>query len=310
MYEDLGFGITCIDTEYHREKMAACYLVKHENEAAIIDSGTNFSAENILKVIALNGLEPSNIKYIIPTHVHLDHAGGVGKLMQLCENAQLVIHPRGARHMIDPSKLIAGTVAVYGQEVFDKSYGELIPVPEERVIATDDTSLDLAGRTLQVIDAPGHARHHIAIVDELSKGIFTGDVFGVSYREFDTEKSPFVFPPSTPVQFEPDVWHKTLDKLMSFSPERMYLTHYSAVSGLAEMCERLHYLLDQYVLIANKHKESNDRYQLIYDDLSSLFVAELEHCGCTLSKERMMELLSVDLDLNVQGIEVWLDRSA
>jgi len=308
IYKDLGYGVTCIDTAFCREKMAACYLIESKNKAAIIDSGTNFSIPNILEVLKQKNINLADVEYVIPTHVHLDHAGGVGKLMSLCMNANLVIHPRGAPHMTDPAKLIAGSMAVYGEKVFYESYGELEAVPEERVIPAEELTLDLAGRSLRIFDTPGHARHHICIEDEFSKGIFSGDVFGVSYREFDTEKAPFVFPPSTPVQFDPEAWHETLDRLMTFNPERIYLTHYSVVTDIKEMCSRLHFLIDQYVLIANKHRNSTDRYQQIHEEISNLLVAEVEACGCKLSKQKTLDLLSIDIDLNTQGIEIWLDR--
>ncbi|MEE9396611.1 MAG: MBL fold metallo-hydrolase [Methylococcales bacterium] len=308
MHEDLGFGITCIDTEYCREKMAACYLIQNNNRAAIVDTGTNFSIPNILEVLKIKNISISDVEYVIPTHVHLDHAGGVGKLMRLCPEARLVIHPRGASHMIDPTKLIAGSIAVYGEKAFYKNYGELEPVSEDRVILAEEMALDLAGRTLLFLDAPGHARHHLCIVDEYSKGIFSGDVFGVSYREFDSGKTPFVFPPSTPVQFDPDAWHNTLDRLMTYSPERMYLTHYSMVTDIKEMCSRLHFLIDEYVKIAKEHINSSHRYQKIHKKMSELLLSEIAACGCGLSEQKILNILSIDLDLNTQGLEVWLDR--
>ncbi len=308
MYEDLGFEITCIDTVYCREKMAACYLIQNNNKAAIIDTGTNFSIPNILEVLKIKNIDIADVEYVIPTHVHLDHAGGVGKLMGLCHEASLVIHPRGAFHMIYPAKLIAGSIAVYGEKAFYKNYGKLEAVSKDRVIIAEETVLDLAGRTLLILDTPGHARHHICIVDECSKGIFSGDVFGVSYREFDTGKIPFVFPPSTPVQFDPKAWHDTLDRLMTFNPERMYLTHYSMVTDIKEMCSRLHFLIDKYVIIAKIHMNSSHRYQKIHEELSSLLLDEVTACGCELSQKETLDLLSIDLDLNTQGIEIWLDR--
>ena len=119
-------GIRIIDTGYIREEFAAIYLVRQGNEIAIIETGTKHSIPNIQQALKKDGLNFSNVAYIIPTHVHLDHAAGAGELMKLCPNAQLVIHPRGARHMVDPSKLIAGTIAVYGQEKFNQLYGCLL----------------------------------------------------------------------------------------------------------------------------------------------------------------------------------------
>ena len=148
-------GISVIDTGYIREEFAAIYLVRQGNEIAIIETGTKHSIPNIQQTLEKDGLNFSSVAYIIPTHVHLDHAAGAGVLMKLCPNAQLVIHPRGARHMVDPSKLIAGTVAVYGQEKFNQLYGDVVPIDSSRIIEADDNFvLDFAGRELKFIDTP------------------------------------------------------------------------------------------------------------------------------------------------------------
>src|SRR5690606_23693744 len=141
------------------------------------------------------GLTPADVDWLILTHVHLDHAGGAGELMACLPNARLVVHPRGARHMIDPSKLWAGALAVYGEEEMQRSYGTLRPIPAERVVeAPDGHVVELAGRALRCLDTPGHARHHNAIHDEPSGCVFTGDTFGLSYRELDSARGPFVIP--------------------------------------------------------------------------------------------------------------------
>ena len=122
-YLDLAEQISCIDTLYQRPGLAACYLIESAGKAAIIDTGTAHTAPIIMQLLATKGIQPAQVKYIIPTHVHLDHAGGAGQLMQLLPEAALVIHPFGARHMVDPAKLIAGATSVYGEEQFNSLYG-------------------------------------------------------------------------------------------------------------------------------------------------------------------------------------------
>src|SRR5262249_7769502 len=155
---------------------------------------------------------------VLLTHVHLDHAGGAGLLLQSLPNARAVIHPRGARHLIDPAKLIAGSIEVYGEQKFRELYGDIVPISQERVwIAEDGLRVTLGGsRELELIHTPGHALHHYCIVDRAAQAIFSGDTFGVSYREFDTARGEFIFPTTTPVHFDPVALHGSVDRLMSY----------------------------------------------------------------------------------------------
>ena len=168
-------GIHTIDTGFHRPCFDAAYLVVENGRGAFIDCGLNASVPALLAALGEAGLDASCVDWLILTHVHLDHAGGAGQLMQALPNARLVVHPRGARHMIDPSQLIAGASAVYGEDEVVRTYGRLLPVDAGRVVeAADGHVVDLAGRALLCLDAPGHARHHIVIWDAASRSFFTG----------------------------------------------------------------------------------------------------------------------------------------
>ncbi len=307
-YTDLPEQICCIDTQYMRPGLAACYLVESADEAAIIDTGTAHSVPLIMQVLANKGLEPAQIRYVIPTHVHLDHAGGAGQLMRLLPEAELVVHPFGARHMIDPAKLIAGATSVYGEARFKQLYGELLPVPEKRVTeARDDFSLELGERRLQCLDTPGHARHHICVRDEQSNGIFSGDTFGLSYREFDNAHGPFILPTSTPVQFDPEAWHATLERLMSFAPEVIYLTHFGRVEDPQRLVLDLQRGIDDFVAIASRADRA-ERTAQIRKGLFDWTLDRLSAHGCRQTPEQIQKLLGMDLELNTQGLEIWLDR--
>jgi glyoxylase-like metal-dependent hydrolase (beta-lactamase superfamily II) len=252
------------------------------------------------------------VDYVILTHVHLDHAGGAGAMMQAFPKARLVVHPRGARHMADPTKLLAGATAVYGQAEVRRLYGDVLPVDVSRIIeATNELKIDLAGRELLCLDTPGHARHHICIVDRRSGHVFVGDTFGLSYRELDTDGRQFIFPTTTPVQFDPDALHASLDLLMSYRPEAVYLTHYSQVRDVAAKALDLHRLIDAHLTIARFETEASpDRHSRIRAGLAHLLVDEAKRFGCRLQPAEILEIFAADLDLNAQGLGVWLDSRA
>lgn len=307
-YTDLGMGITCIETHYQRPGLASCYLLLRGEAAALIDTGTAHTVPSIMALLGLLGVRPEQIKYVIPTHVHLDHAGGAGQLMQQLPEAQLVVHPQGARHLIDPAKLAAGASAVYGKEKFAQDFGELEPVSESRVIeAQDGLIIELNGRKLRCLDTPGHARHHLCLWDEESRGFFTGDTFGLAYKELYTEKGPFLMLPSTPVQFDPDAWHRTLDQLMEYRPERMYLTHYCGLENPMDVVGVLHQEIDAYVELALAAAPS-ERDTAIRISLRNFYLDRLRAHGCRLSEQEIDRLLEMDIELCAQGLLVWLNR--
>lgn len=307
---DCGFGITRLDTLQGRPGMAACYAVVREGEVAFIEAGTSPGVPALLEWLDAAGLEREQVRYVIPTHVHLDHAGGAGLLMAACPQAQLLIHPRGARHMIDPAALIAGATAVYGPEMVAREYGEIRPIAANRVVeAADGTRWSLGDSHLAIIDSPGHAKHHFCIHDPVSQGLFTGDTFGLSYREFDTDHGPFLIPTTTPIQFDPDAWDATLDRLMALRPQRAYLTHFDVVEQLEPLAEVLRAGLRDYVRLAQSAPAGEGRHRFLRDGIADLTRRQLTEHGCTLTQDKIEELLGMDFDLNAQGLGVWLDRA-
>ncbi|MGA9333534.1 MAG: MBL fold metallo-hydrolase [Rudaea sp.] len=307
---DFDHAITAIDTGFFRPRFDASHLIVENGHAAFVDVGTNHSLTRLLAALADRQLPVDAVDYVILTHVHLDHAGGAGALMQQLPRARLVVHPRGARHMIDPGQLIAGATAVYGAEEIRRSYGDLVPVDAARVdIADDGHIVNLAGRELLCLDTPGHARHHISIVDARSRGIFPGDTFGLSYREFDTVNGAFILPTTTPVQFDPESLHASIDRMLGFAPQQMFLTHYSRVASVEKLARDLHKRIDAMVVIALEHAGHPDRHARIVAALSEYFIAQARAHGCRLDDARINELLDMDLELNTQGLEVWLDRN-
>jgi glyoxylase-like metal-dependent hydrolase (beta-lactamase superfamily II) len=302
-------GVIAIDADFHRKEMAACYLVEAESEVAFIEVGTNSSTPRLMKVLEHRGWKPEDVSYVIVTHVHLDHAGGAGSLMQLLPNATLLVHPYGARHMIDPAKLEAGSRMVYGDEMFEKVYGVLIPVDENRVrVMEDDTSIEFGNRQLRFIDTPGHARHHFCVHDSLTNGWFTGDTFGLSYREFDTAKGAFIFPTTTPIQFDPEALRVSVTRLAGSQPDYMYLTHYGRVGDTERLAGQMISGVLKLAEIGEQHATSTSRRVDIENDLRRWLVAETRAHGVELPDEQLLAVLEGDVVLNTQGIEYWLDH--
>lgn len=304
-------GITAIDAQYVRAGLAAVHIVEHHGKAAFVDTGTNRSVPYLLTALQELGLAPAAVEYVFLTHVHLDHAGGAGELMRALPNARAVLHPRGAPHMIDPAKLIAGSMAVYGAAVFKQLYGELIPIAADRVLVTEDgQKLSLAGRVFEFLHTPGHALHHQAIVDVESRGIFSGDTFGLSYREFDTARGPFIVPTTTPSQFDPEQLIASVDRLQSRAPQAIYLTHYGQVRDVPRLAAQLKSQIGQFVEIARRHAGKSDAHEQIRADMRSLWLGLLREHDCTLPEAQIDELLGGDLELNTQGLMSWLRRAA
>ncbi|HEY9544381.1 MAG TPA: MBL fold metallo-hydrolase [Solimonas sp.] len=307
--QDLGFGISCIDTLQERPRMACCYLIERGDDLAFIEAGTAHGVPRLMALLDARGLARERVRYVIPTHVHLDHAGGAGVLMRALPNATLVVHERGARHLIDPAKLIAGASAVYGDAEVERMYGEIAGVPQVRVVSPQDgEQLAFGDGSLLFIDSPGHARHHFSVWDAVSRGFFTGDTFGLSYREFDTAAGPFVMPTTTPVQFDPDAWRQTLDRYLSFAPQRMFLTHYSQVQNAPELAQTLRQGIARYERIATTLAAVPDRHAQLLRALTDDAMAAVRAHGCTLPDAEVQALLGMDLELNAQGLGIWLDQ--
>lgn len=306
---DYADGISAIDTGFFRPRFDASHLIVENGRAAFVDVGTNHSVPRLLDALHAKGLGAEAVDYVILTHVHLDHAGGAGLLMSKLPHARAILHPRGARHMIDPAQLIAGATAVYGAEEIARSYGELLPVAKERVdVANDGYVIDLAGRKLVCLDTPGHARHHFCVYDARSSAFFSGDTFGLSYREFDTANGAFILPTSTPVQFEPDALKASIARMLGYRPHQMFLTHYSRVADVERLARDLYEQIDAMVSIARAHATDPDRHRRIAEDLAQLYIPRARAHGVAFGDERIRELLAMDIELNAQGLEVWLDK--
>ncbi|HEX9706544.1 MAG TPA: MBL fold metallo-hydrolase [Steroidobacteraceae bacterium] len=306
---DFAAGITAIDADYIRPRLAASHLVIDAGRAAFVDTGTTHSVPNLLAALAAKNIDPADVDWVLATHVHLDHAGGAGALMQALPNARCAVHPRGARHLAWPAKLIEGSIAVYGEERFRSLYGTIVPIEESRLFVPEDgATLRLGGRELELIHTPGHALHHYCVVDREHELIFSGDTFGISYRDFDVDGREFIFPTTTPVHFDPEALCDSVDRLMSYAPQAIYLTHYAEVRDLERLANDMKTRVRAFAGLARRYAAAPDRGIKLRYAMFAMMSGWLDEHGFPRDDTARHRLLDDDVELNCQGIEVWLDR--
>lgn len=307
-------GVYRLDTGLNRTNHTAVYLLVDHDELAFVDCGAANSVPGLLHALSALGKTPAQVRYILPTHVHLDHAGGAGALLAACPQAELVIHPRGRDHLVDPSRLQQGATAVYGEAGFREIYGALTPAPAARTHSADEaTPLSLGQRQLHFLDTPGHANHHGCLFDAHSGSLFTGDTFGLSYREFDrADGSPYILATTTPVAFDPERWRDSLRRMMALDPARVCLTHFGALENPQTHLAQLQASLDTHVdlaLRAEAEVAPAQRPDWLREQLDAQLTTQAaRHSG--LAPARCRQLLALDIELNAQGLEVWLRRRA
>ena len=186
-------------------------------------------------------------------------------------------------------------------------YGEILPIDTARiVVADDDDTFTFGGREVRVLHTKGHALHHYCLHDPSSGGVFTGDRFGISYREFDTDRGEFIYPTTTPPHFDPDEAHKAIDRIMGLAPSRLYLTHYSRVDDVERLAGDMHESIDGFVAIAKKHRDDERRSEAMQASMAEYLAARIVAHGYTGDDETLRDLIHWDVVLNSQGLDAWL----
>ena len=188
-------------------------------------------------------------------------------------------------------------------------YGEILPVPRERVLETPEgATLRLAGRELLCLDAPGHARHHVVLRDAATGHFFAGDTFGISYRELDQDGRQFSFPTTSPSQFDPPALHRSIERMLSYGPGALYVTHFGRLTDLTALAADLHRLIDAHAELGERHRRAGaERKRLLTEGVRSLVLAERARQKWRLPSEKVLEVFALDIELNAQGLESWLD---
>lgn len=303
---DLGHEVHQIDTLMAGyDRITAGYLIRGDRPC-LVETGTAPSAPVVRNALAGLGVGPADLATVVVTHIHLDHAGGAGDIAAMYPEAQIVVHERGARHLADPSRLMASARLVYGDEL-DRLFGTLAPTPAARIraVAQADT-IDLGGgRQLESHYTPGHAKHHVGLIDSVSGDLYVGDAAGVYIPETSDLR-----PATPPPDFDLATALKSLRTFAALRPARLLFSHFGPVEAVAETLERAAEEIS--VWVEETRRARGDGLDL---DHAAAMVAE--------RTRRRYAMLAADADpdvaakydrvsgaaANVAGISRWLDKS-
>ena len=301
---------TTIDCEYLHPQVGAAYLLEEAGEVAFVETNTAHALPHLLGALARAGRRVEEVRYVIVTHAHLDHAGGAAALMARCPGATLLCHPRAARHLIDPTRLVASSIQVYGAEAFARLYGTVAPIPEARVRTLEDgATVTLGSRTLRFLHTLGHAKHHFVVHDERFGTVFTGDAFGLVYP-FLQHAGRLAFPSTSPTDFDFEEAVKAVQRIVALRPTEVCLTHFGGYPDAAAIAAQLTWWLEQSqaaVEACIERGRREDAIPFLKERLSAAMEVALRRTGLAPSAAERA-FLEMDLDLNSQGLSWAVSR--
>ncbi|MCT8138953.1 MBL fold metallo-hydrolase [Anaerobacillus sp. CMMVII] len=304
---DLGNRIYLIDGfDLGLPCRTGTYVINDES-LTLVETGPSMSVPYIVNGLRELNLNPKDVQYIIVTHIHLDHSGGAGLLLQECPNAKVIVHPRGARHLADPSRLIMGAKAVYGDD-FERLFDPILPIPEENLIIKEDGDTLKIGEKCELTfyHTPGHADHHFSIYDPISNGIFTGDTVGVRYDQI--KEFEFYLPSTSPNQFRPTEMLNSLNKIIKeLQVDYIFFGHFSVSSNPIEVFNQISYWLPKFVEIGeNVYRKGQDHEQLS-SEILAVVQETLQQKNVPLD-HHVFELIKLDLQVCSMGILDYLRK--
>lgn len=296
-----------IDCEYVMPRLAAAYLREDGGEAAFIEANTTHSVPRLMKALAQAGLAPEAVKYVIVTHAHLDHAGGTSALMKACPNATLLAHPRAARHLIDPSRLVASAMTVYGEQAFEALYGTIEAIDAKRVRSMEEgEQVTLGKATLQFLHTRGHANHHFVVHDQLDEVVYTGDTFGLVYPALQRAKR-FAYPSTSPTDFDGAAAIASVQRIVDLKPKAVALTHFGEFEDVKPIADQLITWLELSTKLADEGAKSGDEQGTLEQHFKRRLEQEFEaaafRVGLTLTEDDR-QLIRFDSELNGLGLAI------
>ncbi|NYF24819.1 MBL fold metallo-hydrolase [Sporosarcina sp. JAI121] len=282
--------------------------VINEEELTIIDPGPSPSVKHVKIGLEALGFSLDQVKYIIVTHVHLDHSGGAGLLIQDCPNATVVVHPRGARHLANPERLVAGAKLVYGER-FSKLFEPIISIPADRLLVKDEGDTLEIGRTctLKFLDTPGHAKHHFSIFDPISNGIFSGDTVGIRYEQLIRDDVNLFLPSTSPNQFDPDAMRRAIDRMSEMNLHAIYFGHYGMTDAPHKALQQVSEWLDAFMKEAENVVAEQKGHDVLAQRLFNRVREYLRKSGIPDDHE-VYFLIEVDMQVSAMGMIDFLKK--
>lgn len=283
-----------------------------EADLTIIETSASPSVPFIIDGLKELDYSPEDIKYIIVTHIHLDHAGGAGLLLEQCPNAKVIVHPKGLRHLSNPSRLIAGARAVYGEK-FDALFNPILPIPEDRLIAMNDQDTLTIGEgcTLTFYDTPGHANHHFSIYHPKVNGVFTGDTSGIRYPALLEEGIELYLPSTSPNQFDPAKMLQSIQIYKNLNLNFLFFGHFGMSNHPDEVYSQVSFWLEEFVHSAKEaiSKSQVPQEQILHTikDLLGKISSHLYERGLR-RDHTVFELLKLDLEVSAMGLIDYLHK--
>jgi glyoxylase-like metal-dependent hydrolase (beta-lactamase superfamily II) len=305
-------SVITVDSHYTAPEKMAVFLVLEGNRAAFVDNNTVHAVPRLLDALHDAGHAPEDVDYLIVTHVHLDHAGGTAALLAACPNATVLAHPRAARHLIDPARLIAGATQVYGEEAFNHLYGEIQPIPEGRVrVMADGEELAWGSRTLRFIHTLGHASHHMVIHDTGADGVFVGDALGIGRGPHLRPGPAFIIAATAPPEFDAHAAKEAVQRIQATGATRAFLAHYGVFENLDDTAQKLLHNLNQHAcLIEDALAQDLPEEALnpfFVNGLQQAFEEHLRWCGVE-NVAADLHTIAGDVGLNAMGLAARVRR--
>ena len=275
---DLGF----MDTE----EISASFLLTGEGTAAIVETGPTTCFENLMRGLEERGVAPGDVEKVLLTHVHLDHAGASGHLVELLPNATFYVHEVGYPHMVDPSTLLKSAARIYGEENMNKLFGEARPVPEDRLVELKGgEEIEAAGGLVAAHYTPGHAYHHLVYLDTASGTLFTGDVAGVRLPG-----QSYVKPPTPPPEVDVDAWKGSIGTIRELAPKTLNPTHFGSFKDVERHLSELEQRLEDWLLFVEERMDEDRSQEDIAEELEARGDEELLREGASPGESERYEL--------------------
>jgi glyoxylase-like metal-dependent hydrolase (beta-lactamase superfamily II) len=304
---EIGQNLWQIDLLEQNRPGRSYGFVLRDSLNVLIEVGYSRSVGQLIQGLHQLGIRREDLHYLIVTHIHLDHAGGVGTLAKLCPNAKIIVHPRGARHLIDPTRLIAGAKTIFGDRM-EENFGQILPVPEQRVVIMQDgDTLTLgANRKLTFLDTPGHAKHHFSVFDSLTQSMFTGDTAGIRYIPAYTGWDfSFVLPSTSPSDFDPDAVHQSLAKMKQYPVKQIVHTHGGISNDPNHVYETVAMAVDAFAGFV----QDQDPDRLTWEQIQEQMIAWIrEHLKSLGHPVQDLSPLALDLELNSKGLLIYAQQ--